>query len=91
MSVYNIFNSGRPYYLAELIQTSDTVRRTNRLSVAMNSLDPVYFIVPKDHSNDYYNSFTLTAEQFWNSLPLNIKTATSSKIFSGLLFDFLAK
>ena len=53
---YNIFNTARSSYLAELIQTSDTVRRTNRLNVVMDSLDPVYFIIPKSHSNVYYNS-----------------------------------
>ena len=67
---HNIFNSGRPSYFAKLIQISKTVRRTNVLNVGMNSLDPVYFIIPKAHSSVYYNSFTLAAERFWNSLYL---------------------
>ena len=86
---YKIFNTGCPSYLAELIQTSDSIRRTNRLNVPMNNIDPTYFIIPKSRTGIYYNSFTLTAERLWNSLPLRIKTAPSLNIFSGLLLDFL--
>ena len=87
---YKIFYTGCPSYLAELIHTSDSIRRTNRLNVAMDNIDTVYFIIPKTRTDIYYNSFTLTAERFWNSVPLRIKTAPSLNIFAGLLLDFLS-
>lgn len=87
---YKIFYTGCPSYLAELIHTSTTIRGTNRLNVAMNNVDPTYFIIPKARTDIYSNSFVLTAERFWNSLPLRIKTSPSINIFAGLLLNFLS-
>lgn len=76
-----ILNTKRPLYLFD---------KTLRSEVTSRGLSsPNVLRVPLCRTEQYKNSFFVTAADLWNSLPCSITSADSIRIFKSKLYKYL--
>ena len=89
---YNILATGLPTYLRAYINTYSSVRNTRASDPSNFVLDtPFYDRKTHKYFSFLESSFCYCAPRFWNSLPLSVGSASTSRSFKtrlkGYLFD----
>ena len=75
--MYKIVNNIAPEYLTDLFQT----RNANNIGSNLPSVSNKNFVIPKPNNNLFKSSLSYSGAVIWNSIPLEIKHATSLNSF----------
>ena len=75
--MYKIVNDITPEYLNDFFQ----MRNANDTGANLRSVSNKNFVIPKPNSNLFKSSLSYSGAVIWNSIPLEIKNATSLNSF----------
>ena len=85
--MYKVYNNLAPVYLHELFQMRD-INLDNTAS-NLRSVAHKNYLLPQAKCNLYKGSFSYSGVVVWNSLPTNIKVASSLETFVRLCTEWL--
>ena len=85
--MYKVYNNLAPVYLHELFQMRD-ISLDNTAS-NLRSVAHKNYLLPQAKCNLYKGSFSYSGVVVWNSLPTNIKVASSLETFVRLCTEWL--
>ena len=85
--MYKFYNNLAPVYLHELFQMKD-INLDNTTS-NLRSVAHKNYLLPQAKCNLYKGSFSYSGGVVWNSLPTNIKVASSLETFVRLCTEWL--
>ena len=85
--MYKVYNNIAPVYLHELFQMRD-INLDNTAS-NLRSVAHKNYLLPQAKCNLYKGSFSYSGVVVWNSLPTNIKVASSLETFVRLCTEWL--
>ena len=85
--MYKVYNNIAPVYLHELFQMRD-INLDNTAS-NLRSVAHENYLLPQAKCNLYKGSFSYSGVVVWNSLPTNIKVASSLETFVRLCTEWL--